>query len=126
MVKATEADVVCPTVAAEDPEGLLGEEALVSKDFLSCWKIRLLKLNYEGLRSFLGESCVVDGLNPCLSSILKILRCSLILNKLLSKLEKTLLLCLVTKHQTHTVLCIVLEEGVVPCWAVAVCISSEW
>ena len=126
VVKATEADVVCPTVATEDPEGLLGEEALVSKDFLSCCKIRLLKLNYKSLRSFLGESCVVDGLNPCLSSILEVLRCAILVDKLLSKLQKTLLLCLVTKHQTHTVLCVVLEEGVVPCWTVTICIGSKW
>ncbi len=52
VVKATEADVVCPTVAAEDPEGLLGEEALVSKDFLSCWS-QTTQLNTKGLRSFL-------------------------------------------------------------------------
>ncbi len=57
VVKTTEADVN-PTVATEDPEGLLGEEAL-AKDFLSSWKVRLSKLNYEVLKASL-EGCIVD------------------------------------------------------------------
>ena len=34
VIQAAEADVVRPAVAAEDPEGLLGEVALVGKDLL--------------------------------------------------------------------------------------------
>ena len=34
MVNAAEADVVCPAVAAEDPNGLLGEVILLGEDFL--------------------------------------------------------------------------------------------
>ena len=33
MVHAAEADIVCPAVAAEDPDGLLGEVILLGKDF---------------------------------------------------------------------------------------------
>ncbi len=68
--QATEAGVV--TVATEDPEGS-GEEALVSKDFLSCWKIQTSQAQHEGLQG-LQESCVVDGLGSTYSSILEVHR----------------------------------------------------
>ncbi len=48
VVKATEADVVCPTVAAEDPEGLLVRKLWVSAISLLL-EDQTLKLNYEGL-----------------------------------------------------------------------------
>ena len=32
MVNAAEADVVCPAVAAEDPDGLLGQVFLLGQD----------------------------------------------------------------------------------------------
>ncbi len=96
VVKATEA-AVCPIVAAEDPEGLQ------RKLLLAALEDRGLQANYvRRLRSFLGESCIVDGPNSCLSSILEVPRMLRPHDKLLSKaFQETLLLCLVTKHQTH-------------------------
>ena len=61
VVQTTEADVVGPTVATEDPEGLLGEVSLVGEDRLGSVAAALLELGNVGGSSSLGGLGVVDG-----------------------------------------------------------------
>ena len=67
VVQATEADVVGPAVAAEDPEGLLGEVSLVGEDRLGSVAAALLELGNVGSGSGLGGLGVVDGVDPSLA-----------------------------------------------------------
>jgi hypothetical protein len=54
VVKAAEADVVGPAVAAEDPEGLLGQVGLVREDVLRGVGAVLLELGDVGRGGLLG------------------------------------------------------------------------
>mgnify|MGYP007000003817 FL=1 len=72
MIQTTEADVVGPTVAAEDPEGLLGEVSLVGEDCLGSLAAALLELGNVGSGSGLGGLGVVDRVNPSLAGSLEL------------------------------------------------------
>ena len=73
VVQATEADVVGPAVAAEDPEGLLGEVSLVGEDRLGGVAAALLKLGNVGSGSGLGSLGIVDGVEPSLAGGLELI-----------------------------------------------------
>ena len=73
MVQATEADVIGPAVAAEDPEGLLGEVSLVGEDRLGSVAAALLELGNVGSGSGLGGLGVVDGVDPSLAGGLELI-----------------------------------------------------
>ncbi len=105
-------------------EGLLGEEALVAEISLAAGRSDSRNSTTKVLKLPWRAASLTDSIRA-LSSILEVLRCSVLIDKLLSKPQETLLLCLVTSSIRPIVLTIVLES--VPCWAVAVCIgSSRW
>ena len=125
MVKAAKADIVCPTVATEDPEGLLGEVALIGEKLCGLRSIGRAKLGYESLGSLLTQCRIRYGINPCLSRILKCLACFRRLGEPLSNVQEMLLLCLVAKHEAHAMLGIVLKQRVVPRRTMAVSIGCK-
>ena len=67
MVKSAEADIICPAVAAEDPDGLLREVILFRKDFRSeraglavavlAGRLQLLHVRKD-LGAFVAEFCL--------------------------------------------------------------------
>ena len=112
MVEATEADVICPAIAAEDPEGLLGEVGLVGENGLGgigavCFESRDKRLGGD-----LGVDRGALGVNPGVGSSLQLV--GTLLGDGRDGGDETVLLGLVTKRETKTVLCVVLEERVVP------------
>ncbi len=122
MVKTAEADIICPTVAAEDPYGLLGEVILLGEDFLSVVTAALLELSYESVCCsavllaviYCRKVSVCGSLNLCAYAVLSCKSCNL--------LDEVVSESLLTEVHTVAVLCVILEEGVSPCRTLAVLI----
>lgn len=110
MVRATEADVVGPAVAAEDPEGLLGEVSLVGEDRLGGVAAALLELGNVGGGSGLRGLGVVDGVDPSLTGGLELVGRTVSGDDLLRSSDQLLLNGLVANGHAQTVLGIVLEQ----------------
>ena len=124
MVQATEADVVGPTVAAEDPEGLLGEVSLVGEDRLGSVAAALLELGNVGGGSGLGGLGVVDGVDPSRPAALSSSDGPSAAMMSPGSGDQLVLDGLVTDGHAQTVLGIVLEQGVVPRRAVTVLVLA--
>ena len=124
VVQATEADVVGPAVAAEDPEGLLGEVSLVGEDRLGSVAAALLELGNVGSGSGLGGLGVVDGVNPSLAGGLELIGRTIGSDDVLGSGDQLVLNGLIANGHAQTVLGIVLEQGVVPRRAVTVLVLA--
>src|SRR5699024_5920501 len=73
MVQTAEADIVCPTVATENPDGLLGQVFLLSQNFLAqatASSCTLFKFCNQSLGSLCVCSAVFLGLHELSDSIL--------------------------------------------------------
>ena len=70
MVNAAEADIICPAVAAEDPNGLLGKIFLACKDFLAGVAVNAFKSCNESLCSLCVCRAVVNGVKVSVSGCL--------------------------------------------------------
>ena len=113
MVQAAEADVIGPAVAAEDPEGLLGEVSLVGQDGLGGVAAALLELGDIGSGRGLGGLSVVAVLEPSGGSGLQLVR-GVTLEQGLGLSDELVLDGSVTHGEAEAVLSVVLEQGVVP------------
>ena len=76
MVNTAEADVICPTVAAENPDGLLSEVFFVVKYILLCFAVavKAFKSSNEVCSSSLVSLTVISGVKISLSSVKYICR----------------------------------------------------
>ena len=124
VVQATEADIVGPAVAAEDPEGFLGEVSLVGEDRLGSVAAALLELGNVGSGSGLGGLGVVDGVDPSLAGGLELIGRTIGSDDVLGSGNQLALNGLIANGHAQTVLGIVLEQGVVPRRAVTVLVLA--
>ena len=115
VVKTAEADIVCPTVSAEDPNCLLGKEGLLCEDLSSERILAIASLEHsnESLSSSLVSLTVVYSVeivvdDSCLSLV------GAACAELLNVADELLTNSLLTNVHTETVLCVILEEGVSP------------
>ncbi len=126
MVYAAEADVVCPAIAAENPNGFLGEVFFVIQNILTCRAIavKCLKCFYQSL-GCRGILCTVgNGIQICLASRFHVFRCFISCRNLLHIVNQTVTDCVLTEVHTEAMLCVILEQGVCPCGTVTVFIDS--
>jgi len=124
MVNTAEADVVCPAVATEDPNGLLAEVFLLREDLLNGVAADLcFQISDQCLGSSLVGLAIVEGVQPSLAGSLALVGDSGLHNgaDLVSQRLTDHSLCGV---HTQTVLSVVLEQGVCPCGTVTVSIYS--
>ena len=125
VVEAAEADVIRPAVAAEDPEGLLGEVGLVGENRLGGVAVGLLELGDVGGSGGLAGLGVRAGLEPGGRSLLQGVGRAVGLEELLGLGDDLLLDGVIAKGETQAVLGVVLEEGVVPRRTVAAGVDVE-
>ena len=123
MIKSAITDVISPTVAAEDPDGLLGQVILVFEHSGGQRVVgNLLELCHICGGSLLGSLCIHAALDP-------VERCSrqLIADAGRHDLERVgqdlAADSLVTEQQAHAMLGVVLEQRVVPSGAMAVLVD---
>src|SRR5699024_5442839 len=117
VVQAAVADVVCPAVAAEDPDRLLGDVLLVLQDLsglLAACGSGLLQLGDQGLGGSVVGAGVVLGLDELGVSSLQILRSLVRADDLVDLADQVLTDGLLAQIQAQAVLGVVLEQGVDP------------
>ena len=122
MVQTTEADVVCPAVTTEDPDGLLGDELLALQDLcrlLAAGSSSLLQLSDQGLCGLVVGLGVVLGLQELLKGSLQLSRSLVGTSNLCDLLDQVLADGLLADVQAQTMLCVILEQGVAPCRTMA-------
>ena len=120
VVQAAEADIVSPAVAAEDPEGLLGQVGLVGEDGLGgVGAVGLEGLDVGGGSSLGGGGVAGVGVEPSLGSGLEGLAHAVGLEQRLGVGDELVVDGLVADLKTEAVLGVVLEQGVVPRGTVA-------
>ena len=122
MVKTAEADVVCPSVAAEDPYRLLYKEILHSESlFVESVELAaagaalfdsLVEGSFKRSGSNLGLLGVVFGIEPL--SCRAVDGCVIGIGKLRNDLSKSLTTLTVCDCHTEAVLGVVFEQGVCP------------
>ncbi len=125
MVNTAVADIVSPSVTTEYPLGLLSQELLLLKDFLSCIGAVCCKSCYQSISCCAVLCADREGVDPLLSCCLNFLACCLS-----NSLDLGLEVCsqgLVCKKHTITELSSILKQGVGPCRAVTLvvyCVRS--
>ncbi len=120
MVDAAEADVVCPTVAAEDPDGLLVEVILLCEDLLGSVAACAVCLD-DGEKTLCGllvVVAVVIGGEVILSGLLELVALS-VLSNCFDALLQVVTDLLLAEVDAEAVLSVILEEGVCPCGTLA-------
>ena len=122
MVKTAETDIVCPSVTAEDPYGLLGEVILLSEDFLSIIAAALFKLSYKSICCSAVLLAVIYCCKVSICGSLDLCADAFFSCKSRNLLNKVISERLLAEVHTVTVLCVILKEGVCPCRALAVLI----
>ncbi len=124
MIQTAEADIVCPSVAAEDPLGLLGQEILILQDGLRfIGAVRFQSCN-KLLCSRAVRCAVLIGSQPLISSCLHAFG---LLRQSGNLIFQAGTQCIGSKEHTETKLCVILEQGVIPCRAMAffvLCVRS--
>ncbi len=114
MVHAAESDIICPSVAAEDPLGLLSEEFLVFQDCLRLVASACLQSCHQLVR------CRSVGCAACIS-IQPLLSCRFhiffvcVCNKIFHFCFQTAADRILRQQHTITELSRILEQGVGPC-----------
>ena len=122
VIQTAEADVVCPAVAAEDPDGLLGNVLLALQDLcrlLAAGSSSLLQLSDQGLCGLVVGLGVVLGCDELLVSSLQLSRSLVGTSNLCDLLDQVLADGLLADVQAQTMLCVILEQGVAPCRTMA-------
>ena len=122
VIQTAEADVVCPAVAAEDPDGLLGDVLLALQDLcrlLAAGSSSLLQLSDQGLCGLVVGLGVVLGCDELLVSSLQLSRSLVGTSNLCDLLDQVLADGLLADVQAQTMLCVILEQGVAPCRTMA-------
>ena len=122
LIEAAEADVVCPAVAAEDPDGLLGDVLLALQDLsrlLAASSSSLLQLSDQGLCGLVVGLGVVLGSDELLVSSLQLCGCLVGTSNLSDLLDQVLTDGLLADVQAQAMLCVILEQGVAPCRTMA-------
>ena len=112
MIKSAVTDIVCPTVTAEDPYGLLAQVFLLLEDCLGCCAAVLLEGFDQSCRGSLVGFAVSHGVQPCLCCVLE--RCTCF-GKGLDVFCQILADLLLTDEHSESVLCVVFEQRVAPC-----------
>ena len=112
VVQTTEADVVCPAVTTEDPDGLLGDELLALQDLcrlLAAGSSSLLQLSDQGLCGLVVGLGVVLGSDELLVSSLQLCGCLVGTSNLCDLLDQVLADGLLA-DVAQTMLCVILEQ----------------
>ena len=127
VIQTAEADVVCPAVAAEDPNGLLSEVFLVSQNILAVRAAcccALFELCNQRLGRLSVSSAVVLGIHEGVDGILEVVRSLLGASHLLELGDQALTESFLAVVHAEAVLCVILEQGVCPCRTVALSIDG--
>ena len=126
MVNAAEADIVCPAVAAEDPDGLLGEVFLVLENVESCRAvaIELFELCDNSLGSCAVLLAVVLCSDEFCNSSLYAFRSLFVCSDFFEVSDKSLTDSLLTEVHTKAVLSVILKQGVSPCRTVTLSVCG--
>ena len=127
MVHTTVADVVSPTVATENPHGLLDEVVGTGDNFFcqgSHIASGLLTKCEKCFASGLRGIAIVEGLQPSFSGNFQLVRASGHRCHLSDEVCKLVTLCLLTDEHTKTVLGIVFKQGVCPGRTLAVFVNG--
>ena len=124
MVNTAEADVICPSVAAEDPYGLLGKEFLVVNDILAVLTIDAVESGNKRISSSAVLRSVIDCVKISLGSRLDLIGGLVAVSDSLNLSYEPVANCVLTEEHTVTVLCVILEQGVCPCGTVTVLVNG--
>src|SRR5699024_639332 len=125
VVQTAEADIVCPAVAAEYPNGFLGEVLFVFEDFLCLVAAAGFQSSDQLLGSSLVLFAVVDGVQIFLASSLNSLVAA-VLDQVANLLDQAVTNNLLAQVHTEAVLRVVLEQGVCPSRTMALCVDGVW
>ena len=121
MVNTAEADVISPTVAAEDPNRLLREVFLMSQNVLA--ECAICAGFFNGVCQCLRSVCILSAVfKRCKVSVcrrLNVCACFVRLSDLLNFAYKTVADSFLTEVHTVAVLCVILKQRVSPCRTVA-------
>ena len=123
MVNAAEADVVCPAIAAEYPNGFLCKIFFVIKNRFAKLAAAVKNGN-KVFRSLCVLLAVVYGIKIILCGSLNFVACLVGGSKLFNLCYKAVSDCVLTEKHTEAVLCVVFKQRVCPCGAVAVLING--
>ncbi len=115
MVETAEADVICGTVAGDDPLRTVGDVLLDGEDALAYVTSASLAERYDLLGYFLGGGNVVAVVEPLLGESLDVRAALVTLESGLHVGGYAHLELLVCDAHAETKLCEVLEERVGPC-----------
>ena len=118
VIQSAVADVIGPAVAAEDPEGLLGQQVLVGNDGLAQLAIAAFDLGDQLLAGLLGDLGVVHAGQPLLSGSLGVGAVGF-LDQLADVLRQLGAALVDGQVHAEAELSVVLEQAVRPCGAVA-------
>ena len=121
VVQSAVADVVCPAVAAEDPDGLLRQVFLVLEDVLSLGTAAVKR--FERLHKRVGRGAVllavVKGVEPVLACRLDVVRAAFLREDGLHVVRETVADGFLAEVDAKAVLRVVFEQGVRPRRALA-------
>ena len=116
MVYTAVSDIICPAVTTEDPLALLSQEVLLCDDFLCIRGIDVSKSCNQCICCCSVLSTLLVCIEPSLA-----FRCALaaFCDNVLNVSLEAFTDCLLSKEHTVTELSVVLEQGVIPCRALA-------
>src|SRR5699024_7778930 len=124
MVYAAEADVVCPAVAAEDPDGLLGQVFLLGQDVLHAVAADVgFQVGEQSIGSRIVGFGVGGGIQLVLADSLALI-CSGVGHHGLDLVRQRLTDHSLSGVHTQTMLSVVLEQGVGPSGTVALFVDG--
>ena len=124
MVESAVADIICPTVTTEYPLAAGWDEVLVVEELLAGLALALGKQRDDLVSDLAGYCCILPVVEPLLAESLDVIGSLLASESLGHEVGDGLACTVGTDLHSKTEFCVVLEEGVLPCRSVSLCIGA--